>query len=114
MSLGMPEGPSVRQWELHVRRMIRMGDQLEPIIYAMSAAGWPYDDAIALVKKTAGSERWRAAWMMIGGAAAAAVFGLLAFITITSPNGGYVVWGPGVCGIASFVYGLIRLTKIKV
>ncbi|MDB5324331.1 MAG: hypothetical protein JWN40_5962, partial [Phycisphaerales bacterium] len=72
-------GPSVRQWEAHVRQMIRRGSGREEIVYAMTSANWPFEEAEALIRRVAGGERWRAAGTMIAGAAAVLLFGAISF-----------------------------------
>lgn len=115
---GMTAGagaPSVRQWEAHVRRMIHHGSNREEIIYAMTAANWGYEDAMALIRRLAASERWKAVWMMIGGVLIAGAFLLLTIVSISATrDGGVIFWGAIVFGIFLFILGLVRLTKMRV
>lgn len=114
MTLQTPGGPSVRQWEAHVRQMIRRGSGREEIVYAMTSANWAFDDADALIRKIAGGERWRAAATMIGGAALVLVFAGLSFVALTSPGGGMIWYGPCFFGAGLFIYGIVRLARMRV
>jgi hypothetical protein len=94
--------------------MIRQGEAREQIMYALTSANWPYDDAANLVKKIASSERWKAAGAMTGGAVLVIGFGALSFFAITNPRGGMIWYGPIFFGIVLFIYGLVRLAKMRI
>jgi hypothetical protein len=115
MTYPMPGGAFPgRQWEAHVRRMVRDGCGREEIIYTMTSANWPYDDAMTLVRRIGSGERWKGVWMMIGGAALAIVTGLVSVLSLALPEGGVILYGPCFFGIGLFIYGLVRLAKMKV
>ena len=108
-------GGSARQWEAHVRQMVRQGAGREQIIMTMTDANWPYDDAMNLLRKIASKERWRAAWMLIGGGALALASTVITVgsIMMAGPNG-VILYGPVIFGVGLGIYGLIRLVKIRV
>lgn len=105
---------SARQWEAHVRRMIRQGTNREQILYAMTDANWPYQDATDLVRRVAKKERAKAIYTSVGGLALAIFSIVVTVISILAAGPhGVILYGPAIVGIVLFIYGLVRLIKIK-
>jgi hypothetical protein len=84
----------------------------EEILYTMSEANWPYDDALRLVSRI--GTRQRRKWILvIIGCGLLVVFGVgITYLSLTSTNGG-AVYLP-ISGLVSFIYGLVRLVKLRI
>ena len=105
---------STRQWEAHVRRLVRQGTRREEILYTMTDANWPYQDATELVRRVAKKERGKAIWMLVGGLALAAFSVAVTVISIVAAKqDGVVLYGPAIIGVGLFIYGVVRIFKIK-
>lgn len=111
---GLVDRGTMRQWEARVRRMARRGEAREQILYHMTDANWPYDQADQFLRRMASSERWRAVGIMAAtGVIALIGIGLLIVDISSSTNfngggAGFIVFG-----LVGFIYGLVRLIKIR-
>ena len=110
-----PIGGTPRQWEARVRRMVRQGNTRDEILFTMRESGWPFDQAQEIVRRHTSKERWVAIWTMLG----TGVFGLLGIVLLIAffnhPDGNlfgaaFAFLGSGLTG---FIYGLVRLAKIR-
>ena len=108
---GGPDAGTIRQWEARVRRLVRNGARREEILYVMSDANWPYDAALDMVRRIASRERWKAVAMMVGFGILALLGVVITVVSLTSANGG-VVYLP-VVSVAGFIYGIVRLVRVK-
>jgi len=103
----------VRQWESRVSRWANQGKGREEILYGMSEANWPYEEALRLVNRIGGRQRRK--WILvIVGCALLLFLGLgVSYMSLTSPGGGGAVYLP-ISGLVGFIYGLVRLVKLKI
>jgi hypothetical protein len=103
----------VRQWESRVSRWANQGKGREEILYSMTEANWPYEEALRMVNRIGGRQRRKWIFVIIG-CALVLFFGLgITYFSITSPGSGGVVYLP-ISGLVGFIYGLVRLIKLRI
>jgi len=102
----------IKQWESRVTRWAAQGRGREEILYNMSEANWPYDEALRLVARI--GTRQRRKWILvIIGCGLLVIFGIgVTYLSLTSTNGG-AVYLP-ISGLVGFIYGLVRLIKLRI
>ena len=109
--------PAYLQWRAHIRKSVRRSRRADEILQEMTAAGWSEDEARQMVRQTASKERWKAVGAMGGCAAlgiAATIVTVASYSAASSAGGEYWIWWGGmVCGVVGFIWGLVRLAKIR-
>ena len=117
MARTSPDAHTLRQWTVHVRRMVRQGATADEVLRAMAEANWDEDEARRLLRRTVTRQRREALGIMVGFAVLAGVALVVTIGTYQaalSHGGEYYVWYGGViCGAVGFFYGLARLVKIR-
>jgi hypothetical protein len=117
MGQTLPDGHTLRQWEVHVKRMVRHGATSGEILAVMGEANWDEQEARRLIRRIVSKERLHATLLMVGCAvlaAAALIVTIGTFQDAMAHGGEYVIWYGGIiCGAIGFFYGLVRLVKVR-
>ncbi len=101
------------QWESRIGRMVRHGNSREEIFYALGDANWPHDEATNLVGRIVKKERWKALAMILGFGILILVGAFTIYLDFTAPTpDGRFIYFP-VAGIIGFIWGIVRLVKIR-
>jgi hypothetical protein len=95
--------------------MVRQGHTRDEILFTMREAGWPFEQAQDMVRRHTSKERWVAIWTMLG-TGIVGLIGIAVLIAfLNNPDGN--TFGASFAfigfGLTGFIYGLVRLAKIR-
>jgi hypothetical protein len=110
-----PVGGTPRQWEARARRMVLQGHPRDELIAVLVGAGWPFDQAQAMVTRLASKARWGFIGTIIATGCIGALGVVIVIVGLNARGGD--IHGGGIAfslfGIVGFIYGLVGLTKIR-